>query len=453
MVLPVLAACGTGPQTDRITTEETASYYVDGAVSHSGDGTSWAAAWKNFSDIQWATLNAGSIIYVSGGTSSRTYTETLVVEASGLEGRPVTVTRGEDIGHGGAVIIDGQYAREYGVVVDGQNHIVVRGFEVRNHIDAGIRVVSATAAVIIEENIVDSGAPNLGGNARGFEVRDSRGALPVILRNNRYTTATSTNDQTDGIWSSDNEGVLYQGNRIIISNSFAASDVVHNDCLQSFHDYKIEIIGNYCEQDNAKTGHNQGIFIQDPYSGVFLVHNNVLYAPGTNSHQIILENRTVEFAGILHAYNNTVYGGAYGSIRILNSPQSIIKNNILASVMPGAQALKIEGPQISPPSVDYNLIYTPDSQYPVYVSEGDTLQRREWRALGYDIHSVFANPMFKSIEGRDFLLQAASPAIDAGTPLAEITVDYRGIARPQGSAYDIGAFESAPLSLAPQPAM
>jgi hypothetical protein len=228
---------------------------------------------------------------------------------------------------------------------------------------------------------------------------------------------------------------------------------VHNDCLQSFHDYGIEVVGNYCEQNNTKTGHNQGIFIQDPYSGVFLVHNNVLYAPGTNSHQIILENRTAEFAGILHAYNNTVYGGAYGCVRILNSPQSIIKNNILASVLPGAQALKIEGPQIAPVNIDYNLVYTPNSDYPVYVSAGDTLPVQEWRALGYDIHSIFADPRFKGIEGRDLSLLAGSPALDAGTPLAEAVVDYAGITRPQGGAYDIGAFEMAPQSLAPPPAM
>jgi CSLREA domain-containing protein len=38
-------------------------------------------------------------------------------------------------------------------------------------------------------------------------------------------------------------------------------------------------------------------------------------------------------------------------------------------------------------------------------------------------------------------LQSGSPAINAGTPLATVTRDQRGVPRPQGSAPDIGAFE------------
>jgi hypothetical protein len=43
-------------------------------------------------------------------------------------------------------------------------------------------------------------------------------------------------------------------------------------------------------------------------------------------------------------------------------------------------------------------------------------------------------------------LLAGSPAIDAGDPLACPGTDQRGVARPQGAACDIGAFELAPVS-------
>jgi len=48
-------------------------------------------------------------------------------------------------------------------------------------------------------------------------------------------------------------------------------------------------------------------------------------------------------------------------------------------------------------------------------------------------------------------LLLGSPAVDRGKDLraAGVTTDQRGIARPQGNAFDIGAFETAPRSLVP----
>lgn len=53
------------------------------------------------------------------------------------------------------------------------------------------------------------------------------------------------------------------------------------------------------------------------------------------------------------------------------------------------------------------------------------------------------NPLFvdESSSPPDFQLQSSSPCIDAGKTIAGITEDYAGTSRPQGSAYDIGAYE------------
>jgi hypothetical protein len=45
-------------------------------------------------------------------------------------------------------------------------------------------------------------------------------------------------------------------------------------------------------------------------------------------------------------------------------------------------------------------------------------------------------------------LLPGSPAIDAGVPVAGVTTDQRGVARPQGTAPDIGAFESRGFTIA-----
>ena len=41
----------------------------------------------------------------------------------------------------------------------------------------------------------------------------------------------------------------------------------------------------------------------------------------------------------------------------------------------------------------------------------------------------------------DFTLQTTSPAIDAGSSVGAPSTDFAGNARPQGSGYDIGAYE------------
>jgi hypothetical protein len=58
-------------------------------------------------------------------------------------------------------------------------------------------------------------------------------------------------------------------------------------------------------------------------------------------------------------------------------------------------------------------------------------------ATGQDANSIISNPLLRS----DYGLQASSPAKDAGTSLSQVTNDYLGVSRPQGSGYDMGAFE------------
>ncbi len=51
------------------------------------------------------------------------------------------------------------------------------------------------------------------------------------------------------------------------------------------------------------------------------------------------------------------------------------------------------------------------------------------------------DPKFVAPINYDFRLQSSSPAINAGVSIAEVTMDLDGTLRPQGPAFDIGAFE------------
>lgn len=299
-------------------------YYVDNTVLTSGDGTSWQQAWTSFAEIDWAAVQPGDTIYISGGADSQTYNETLAVGTSGAAGAPVTITKGADPGRDGTAIIDGGNSR-IGVSVEDLDHVVVSGLVVRNIADAGFVVKQANAGVVLEGNSVYSGDPG-DGNARGYDVRNSAGADAVVVRNNSYSTPASTAAQTDGIWSSDNNGIVFEDNRIVISNSDTTG---HSDGFQSFHDYNVTVRGNWFEQANAAAVDNHGAWMSDTRTGgTVTFHDNIVLTPSLTDDAAVAHVMSDSWTetGTATIFNNTIVGGN-PPIRLYNSPQAEVYNN------------------------------------------------------------------------------------------------------------------------------
>lgn len=134
-----------------------------------------------------------------------------------------------------------------------------------------------------------------------------------------------------------------------------------------------------------------------------LVYNNTLYRCPINSNEAVLG----------------VYGAFTGHSTVYS------KNNIIYGSSASQPALYIESTgTFNSANDDYYTVTVPSGSG-VTVTNDQT-----------------GDPLFVS-NGSNFHLQATSPAKDHGTSAVSglVTTDFDGISRPQGTAYDIGAYE------------
>jgi len=132
------------------------------------------------------------------------------------------------------------------------------------------------------------------------------------------------------------------------------------------------------------------------------------------------------------AYNNIIYGNSGGyavEISFGGGPSNTrVENNTISN----ANGIDI-GSDASGTLVQNNIVSGSNAN----ISNHGT---------GSTVSSNFVgNPLFVNVASADFHLQATSPAIDAGITIAEVSTDFDGITRPQGPAYDIGAYEYVSL--------
>jgi parallel beta-helix repeat protein len=114
----------------------------------------------------------------------------------------------------------------------------------------------------------------------------------------------------------------------------------------------------------------------------------------------------------LKLWNNTVTGNSYG-VDLSGVPAgSELKNNIV----------------FNNPGVD---VYNPNGLAVTMVS------------------NLLSDPQFVDASAGDFHLRGGSPAIDRGTAVSAVQADLDGVPRPQGSGYDVGAYEYRQSGVAP----
>ena len=213
-------------------------------------------------------------------------------------------------------------------------------------------------------------------------------------------------------------GIYMQGN-----NSLIEGNIFSNNTGYAIHHYlsggdtvSDNIIRNNIMYGNGRDDgtRNDSLSAMIVASGGDnLIYNNVIYDNKSG-----INNTTTDPGTNNQFYNNTVYDNDVYGIEInTNTTSTKVQNNILYANGGGTAGEQLVDWGATTPTIDHNLL---------------------------------TDPGFVNAAGADFHVLSGSGAIDTGTTIATVTTDIEGIARPQGAAYDIGAYEftNAPPSTA-----
>ncbi len=426
---------------------------MDNAHASNGDGTSWVSAWNALNHIAWMQIAPGDTIYLSGGTTGQTYNETLAVGASGKPGAPITLTAGIEAGHAGPVTIDAQRVRSFCIAIGAHNWIAVQNLTVQNNRDAAnVSVRGANAGVVIQNIISHSGMGiGNGEDCRCFDIRNCVAATPgsyaVILQNCTAATPELTSSQTDTVWTSGNDGVLIQNNRLIVLNTDPTG---HSDTIQSNLDTSVTYRGNLLSHPNGGRN-NHGFIVADVLpGGVIYFYSNIILmgsitgsSVGVPSIAIIRQNVISDAnTGAVKVWNNTIVNGFRGyNTYTTRGPLPAgdeFKNNIIYNYSGAISYVLDGGPAAA--NIDYNDIYRFDDAPVAYIQGVGNMHWAAWQSHGYDNHGITTDPRFVDRLAQNFRLQPDSPALKAGATLPMAITDYAGTPRPAG-AYAIGAYQ------------
>ncbi len=463
LLLPCLAACGSGsieensdggpndaPTADAATSDGhsaadaptadaglvAGAYFVAPEGNDDGPGTidePWATVGKAA-----ATLAAGETVYIRQGT----YAERLVPANAGSEGAPISFLAfpGEQATLDGS---DVDLPAGWGglVEISSTSHIRVVGLRV---INAGVDQDHAGILVDRSESITVEDCYTYNTVSSGIGVWRSS---DVVVRGNEVELACNDGSQecitvaiTDGFEVSHNHvhdtGPGSNGGEGIDIKDGSSNGIVHENLVErtnrlgiyvdawDAHTFEVEVSGNIV-RNTAATGYAVAAEAGGLLENVRL-QNNIAYGNYYSGLTIAGWGEAGNAHPISQVYvvNNTIWGNGesgWGPGIVLENPEAddvVIRNNLLSQNGGGQLEAESVGDNLV---VDHNLFDGSGAPYGTDYVEG--------------------SPLLADTADGNFHLQEGSAAIDQGSATGAPPVDFDGTSRPQGSGYDIGAFE------------
>lgn len=393
------------------------TYYVSNSGSNSNNGLTINSSFETLQHAADIVSAGDSVLVVSGNYVG------FDIRTSGNASQPIVFKAMSN-----DVIIDTRNpVTTDGINIENANYIEVHGFNVINQPRAGIRVVVSDFVKVInnvctnneywgiftgfaDDILIKGNSCSYSQQQHGIYYSNS-GDRPTIINNHSF------NNNGCGIHMN---GDLSMGDDGIISNAIVAGNIIHDNGIGGGSAINMD-----CVQDSK-------------------IYNNLIYnnhATGIAMYQI----DGAEGSKNNKIFNNTIIHPSDGrwAILVVNaSTGNTIYNNILINKHSFRGSICLD--EDSKPGFvsDYNLVVNRLSD-----DDGNSnMSLSSWQALGYDTHSQIVqddNLIFVDPTNSDYHLLGASQPTNIGTSLVSsvVNVDLDGVARPQGSGYDIGAYE------------
>ena len=470
-------------------------WYVDNNAIGINTGTSWPDAWESFADIFWGSINPGDTIYISGGSSSKTYNEQLSVGASGVFGSPITISVGQDGGHNGQVIIT---HTSYGINISGKSYITINGnyggkknIYVYNCDSDGIQITGTTVNNIIL-TYLEVGWNGNGNEEDGINIDVNNYSYPILeisycSIHDNYQDNIYSNRPDHSIRATNYRAVIVHHNDIYnqSDDGFPAAcggidfyeNTVHGRNLQGVgHADGIQFLGGdytriynntFYDLVNGTSDTNSYIFV-DPYSSTsraianLKIYNNLIYETKTaagneylrgiafkaefginNVSDVLIANNTI--VGV-PAWGMTLTFNGLGSSNVSNVR---VLNNVFygCAQMGGPQMIQIgnggytvgsdgDGADVT---IDYNSAHAGSGGNTNVNYKGPVYSYANFKSTtGCQDNDVTADPSLDANYKPD---NVGDPVVDAGFDLSfYFTTDKEGVIRPP-IEWDIGAYE------------
>ncbi|HEV2750073.1 MAG TPA: choice-of-anchor Q domain-containing protein [Gemmatimonadales bacterium] len=317
--------------------------------------------------------------------------------------------------------------------------------------------------------VVENGVYTSGGSVVDIERGGTAGHY-VVFRAAVQWGAVIDGGQTSHTQPNGAENGVYLGASFVRVEGFEIRNVWHDGISPASGVSDFQIVGNhihdvgrYCETSDI--GLSGMTFINDNV----VIEQNVIHDIGRDStgengcnpgntywqnhdHGIYLDTG----ANVI-VRNNVFYNITRGwAVQCYPGPlsQIYVANNTFAFPNPHEDGQIIVAATLTTGAIVNNIFYQPQTAgvwFDAATTSGVAVQYNltmggpasTGSGAGVTLSNNLDNtdPMFVDALGFNFQLTAGSPAIDAGATLSYVTNDFLGMSRPQGAAYDIGAFE------------
>ena len=449
-------------------------------------------------DEPWATLQhavdestPGTTVYLRGGM----YEQQLDVSRSGEPGNPISVVAepGEQpvLDGSGLDVPPGQSAM---VGIDGQHDVAIEGLEITGYrsdvngdVPIGVFVTGESSDIELKGlEIHDLGTTydgRNGGDAHGIAVYGTSPSSAVsgltIVDNDLYDLTLGSSEAL--VLNGNVKDFLVEGNRVHDTNNIGIDvigfegtapdptvDQARDGVIRGNEVWNVDSKGNpaYGNDRNA-----DGIYVDGGRD--VLIEGNVVHDVNIGI-ELASEHADRATRNIL-VRNNVVYDttaigiaiGGYDRRRGSTENCTIVNNTVVRSVGPVLEVqfdtrANLFANNIFVAGDSHNFV---DNRYTenldnimdsnlYWVEDGSDVGIWQWKGKEYesfarwqadsgnDKNSMFADPEFVDPSGDDYALSSGSARVDAGLRLAVAgTTDFTGVARSQGSAIDVGAFE------------